>query len=170
MVVFQKLEGKTTTLNFWNQKLERKTTTLKNRIKRMEGNSTTPKNCVLTNFLHERSTIFLLLFSLIWFRILLRNEIFMSNGQKIIFANWHYGHFKFCYSRRNGFSKNYWELYCSSSKKIKLHSQHRGLDCCISQSRWTFILLFLSCKTAINKKNKKKDVGKGNEKHFKSKR
>ena len=79
-------------------------------------------------------------------------------------------HFKFCHNRRNGFSKNYWELYCSSSKKIKLHSQHRGLDCCISQSRWTFILLFLSCKTAINKKNKKKDVGKGNEKHFKSKR
>ena len=34
MVVFQKLEGKTTTLKNW--------------IKRMEGNSTTPKNCVLT--------------------------------------------------------------------------------------------------------------------------
>ena len=30
----------------------------------MEGNSTTPKNCVLTEFLHERSTIFLLVFSL----------------------------------------------------------------------------------------------------------
>ena len=69
----QKLEGKTTTLNFWNQKLEGKTTTLKNWIKRMEGNSTTPKNCVLTNFLHERSIIFLLVFSLIWFWILLRN-------------------------------------------------------------------------------------------------
>ena len=73
MVVFQKLEGKTTTLNFWNQKLEGKTTTLKNWIKKMEGNSTTPKNCVLTNFLHERSIIFLLVFSLIRFWILLRN-------------------------------------------------------------------------------------------------
>ena len=30
MVVFQKLEGKTTTLKFRNQKLEGKTTTLKN--------------------------------------------------------------------------------------------------------------------------------------------
>ena len=76
MVVFQKLEGKTTTLNFWNQKLEGKTTTLKNWIKRMEGNSTTPKNCVLTNFLHERSIIFLLVFSLIQFWILLRNAIY----------------------------------------------------------------------------------------------
>ena len=70
----QKLEGKTTTLNFWNQKLEGKTTTLKNWIKRMEGNSTTPKNCVFTNFLHERIMIFFLVFSLIWFWILLRNE------------------------------------------------------------------------------------------------
>ena len=40
----------------------------------MEGNSTTPKNCVLTNFLHERSIIFLLVFSLIGFWILLRND------------------------------------------------------------------------------------------------
>ena len=62
-----KIGRKTTTLNFWNQKLEGKTTTLKNWIKRMEGNSTTPKNCVLTHFLHERSIIFLLVFSLIWF-------------------------------------------------------------------------------------------------------
>ena len=70
----QKLEGKTTTLNFWNQKLEGKTTTLKNWIKRMEENSTTPKNCVLTIFLHNRSIIFLLVFSLIRFWILLRND------------------------------------------------------------------------------------------------
>ena len=69
----QKLEGKTTTLIFWNQKLEGKTTTLKNWIKKIEGNSTTPKNCVLTNFLHERSIIFLLVLSLIRFWILLRN-------------------------------------------------------------------------------------------------
>ena len=94
----QKLEGKTTTLNFWNQKLEGKTTTLKNWIKRMEGNSTTPKNCVLTNFLHERSIIFLLVFSLIRFWILLRNDYscliqsfdFRSRLVKSweIFANW----------------------------------------------------------------------------------
>ena len=44
----------------------------------MEGNSTTPKNCVLTEFLHQRSTIFLLVFSLIRFWILLRNEICIS--------------------------------------------------------------------------------------------
>ena len=44
----------------------------------MEGNSTTPKNCVLTDFLHERSTIFLLLFSLIWFWILSRNVVFLD--------------------------------------------------------------------------------------------
>ena len=71
----QKVEGKTTTLNFWNQKLEGKTTTLKNWIKRMEGNSTTPKNCRLTIFLYERSTIFSLVFSLRRFWILLRNDI-----------------------------------------------------------------------------------------------
>ena len=41
MVVFQKLEGKTTTLKFQNQKFEGKTTTLKNWIQKMEGNSTT---------------------------------------------------------------------------------------------------------------------------------
>ena len=73
MVVFQKLEGKTTTSNFWNEKLEGKTTTLKHWIKRMGGNSITPKNCVLTNFLHERRIIFLLVFSLIRFWVLLRN-------------------------------------------------------------------------------------------------
>ena len=88
MVVFQKLEGKTTTLNFWNQKLEGKTTTLnfwnqklegkpttlKNWIQKMEGNSTTPKNCVLISFLNERSTIFFPVLSLVWFWILLRND------------------------------------------------------------------------------------------------
>ena len=101
MVVFQKLEGKTTTLNFWNQKNGRKFYysqkivfwqnfwNQKNgrkfyysqklcfdrifEIKKREGNSTTPKTCVLTEFLHERSTIFFLVFSLIWFWILLRN-------------------------------------------------------------------------------------------------
>ena len=57
-----------------NSKIGRKTYyTLKNWIQKMEGNSTTPKNCVLTNFLHERSTIFFLVFSLVWFWILLRN-------------------------------------------------------------------------------------------------
>ena len=75
MIVFQKLERKTTALNFWNQKLEGNTATLKNWIQKMEGNSTTPKNCVLTNFLHESSGIFFLVFSLVWFWILLRNEI-----------------------------------------------------------------------------------------------
>ena len=103
MVVFQKLEGKTTTLNFWNQKIGRKFycsqklcfdrifEIKKNgrkfyysqklcfdrifEIKKMEGNSTTPENCVLTEFLHERSTIFLLVFSLIRFWILLRNAV-----------------------------------------------------------------------------------------------
>ena len=40
----------------------------------MEGNSTTPKNCVLTIFLHERNTIFFLVFSLIRFWIFVRNE------------------------------------------------------------------------------------------------
>ena len=34
-------------------------------LKKMEGNSTTPKNCVSTEFLHERNTIFFLVFSLI---------------------------------------------------------------------------------------------------------
>ena len=61
MLVFQKLEGKTTTLMFWNQKLE--------------GKTTTPKNCVLTSFLHERSRIFFPVFSLVRFWILLRNDI-----------------------------------------------------------------------------------------------
>ena len=78
MVVFQKLEGKTTTLNFWNQKLEGKTTTLKNRIKRMEGNSTTPKK-----FWYERSIIFPLVFSLIRFRILLRNYFYLSQRRAV---------------------------------------------------------------------------------------
>ena len=55
------------------QKSEGNSTTLKNWIQKMEGNSTTPKNCVLTEFLHERSTIFFLVFSLIRFWILLRN-------------------------------------------------------------------------------------------------
>ena len=73
MVVFQKLEGKTTTLNFWSQKLEGKTTTLIFWNQKLKGKTTTPKNCVLTNFLHERSTIFFLVFSLVWFWILLRN-------------------------------------------------------------------------------------------------
>ena len=87
MVVFQKLEGKTTTLKFWNQKWEGKTTTLyfwnqkwegktttlKFWNQKLEGKTTTPKNCVLTEFLHERSTIFFLVFSLIRFWILLRN-------------------------------------------------------------------------------------------------
>ena len=49
------------------QKLEGKPTTLKNCIQKMEGNSTTPKNCDLTTFLHERSIIFFLVFSLIRF-------------------------------------------------------------------------------------------------------
>ena len=80
MVVFQKLEGKTTTSNFWNEKLEGKTTTLKHWIKRMGGNSITPKNCVLTNFLHERRIIFLLVFSLIRFWILLRNVDYLLVG------------------------------------------------------------------------------------------
>ena len=74
MVVFQKLEGKTTTLNFWNQKLEGKTTTLNFWNQKWEGKTTTPKKCVLTNFLHERSIIFFLVFSLMRFWILLRNE------------------------------------------------------------------------------------------------
>ena len=52
--------------------------TLKNWIKKIEGNSTTPKNCVLTNFLHERSIIFLLGFSLIRFWILIRNVDFFD--------------------------------------------------------------------------------------------
>ena len=69
----QKSEGNSTTLKNWIQKLEGKPTTLKNWIQKMEGNSTTPKNCVLTNFLHERSIIFLLVFSLIRFWILLWN-------------------------------------------------------------------------------------------------
>ena len=67
------MEGNSTTLKNWIQKLEGKPTTLKNWIKKMEGNSTTPKNCVLTNFLHERSTIFFLVFSLIRFWIFVRN-------------------------------------------------------------------------------------------------
>ena len=58
----QKSEGNSTTLKNWIQKLEGKPTTLKNGIQKMEGNSTTPKNCVLTIFLHERSTIFFLFF------------------------------------------------------------------------------------------------------------
>ena len=70
----QKLEGNSTTLKNWIQKLEGKPTTLKNWIQKMEGNSTTPKNCVLTNFLNERSTIFFLVFSLIWFWIFVRND------------------------------------------------------------------------------------------------
>ena len=70
----QKSEGNSTTLKNWIQKLEGKPTTLKNWIQKMEGNSTTPKNCVLTNFLHERSTIFFLVFSLIRFWIFVRNE------------------------------------------------------------------------------------------------
>ena len=76
MVVFQKLEGKTTTLNFWSQKLEGKTTTLIFWNQKLKGKTTTPKNCVLTNFLHERSTIFFLVFSLVWFWILLRNVFY----------------------------------------------------------------------------------------------
>ena len=69
----QKSEGNSTTLKNWIQKLEGKPTTLKNWIQKMEGNSTTPKNCVLTIFLHERSTIFFLVFSLVWFWIFVRN-------------------------------------------------------------------------------------------------
>ena len=92
----QKLEGKTTTLNFWNQKLEGKTTTLKNWIKKMEGNSTTPKNCVLTDFLHERSTIFLLLFSLIWFWILLRNDFCSNFRQSQLLFNSEFRSENFC--------------------------------------------------------------------------
>ena len=88
MVVFQKLEGKTTTLNFWNQKLEGKPTTLKNWIQKMEGNSTTPKNCVLTSFLNERRTIFYQVFSLVWFGILLRND-FSSYPISPQFKMWH---------------------------------------------------------------------------------
>ena len=83
MVVFQKLEGKTTTLNFWNQKNGRKFYYSRKlcfdrifEVKKMEGNSATPKNCVLTEFFHERSTIFLLVFSLIRFWILLRNVLY----------------------------------------------------------------------------------------------
>ena len=114
MVVFQKLKGKTTTLNFWNQKLEGKTTTLKNWIKKMEGNSTTPKNCVLSNFLHERSMIFLLVFSLIRFWILLRNgfsfQFLISKHQGSGFS------FQFFISKFQGsgfsfqFLKNYHDL------------------------------------------------------------
>ena len=70
----QKSEGNSTTLKNWIQKLEGKPTTLKNWIQKMEGNSTTPKNCVLTIFLNERSKIFFLVFSLIWFWIFVRNE------------------------------------------------------------------------------------------------
>ena len=61
MVVFQKLEGKTTTLNFLNQKNGRKFYYSKKlcfdrifEIKKMEGNSTTPINCVLTEFLKSK--------------------------------------------------------------------------------------------------------------------
>ena len=59
--------------NFWEYVVEfpsnfwifvRNVTTVKNWIQKIEGNSTTPKNCALTEFLHERSTIFLLVFSL----------------------------------------------------------------------------------------------------------
>ena len=78
MVVFQKLEGKTTTLKFWNKKLEGKTTTLMFWNQKMEGKTTTPKNCVLTSFLHERSRIFFLVFSLVRFWILLRNVYFCT--------------------------------------------------------------------------------------------
>ena len=77
MVVFQKLEGKTTTLKFWNKKLEGKTTTLMFWNQKLEGKTTTPKNCVLTNFLHERSRIFFPVFSLVRFWILLRNAYYM---------------------------------------------------------------------------------------------
>ena len=77
----QKLEGKTTTLNLWNQKLEGKTTTLNFWDQKLEGKTTTPKNCVLTNFLHERSIIFLLVFSLIRFWMLLRNDCCLSLTQ-----------------------------------------------------------------------------------------
>ena len=73
MVVFQKLEGKTTTLKFWNKKMEGKTTTLMFWNQKLEGKTTTPKNCVLTSFLHERSKIFFPVFSLVRFWILLRN-------------------------------------------------------------------------------------------------
>ena len=52
---FQKLEGKTATLKFWNQKFEGKTTTLKFWAQKMEGKTTTPKNCVLTEFLHSKN-------------------------------------------------------------------------------------------------------------------
>ena len=62
MVVFQKLEGKTTTLNFWNQKNGRKFYYSQKlcfdrifEIKKMEGNPTTPKNCVLTEFLKSKN-------------------------------------------------------------------------------------------------------------------
>jgi hypothetical protein len=41
MVVFQKMEGKTTTLKFWIQKFEGKTTTLTFWIQKLEGKTTT---------------------------------------------------------------------------------------------------------------------------------
>ena len=63
----------------------------------MEGNSTTPKNCVLTEFLHERSTIFLLVFSLIRFWILLRNGFsFQFLISKFQGSEW-YTTLKFCH-------------------------------------------------------------------------
>ena len=87
MVVFQKLEGKTTTLKFWNKKLEGKTTTLMFWNQKLEGKTTTPKNCVLTSFLHERSRIFFPVFSLVRFWILLRNGFsfqFLKNYHNLI--------------------------------------------------------------------------------------
>ena len=81
-----KIGRKTITLNFWNNELEGKTTTLIFWNQKLEGNSTTPKNCVLTNFLHERSIIFLQVFSLIRLWILLRNEVWLLTGH--LLSSW----------------------------------------------------------------------------------
>ena len=97
MVVFQKLEGKTTTLNFWNQKNGRKFYYSQKlcfdrifEIKKMEGNSTTPKNCVLTEFLKSKKWKEILLLPKIVFWQNFWNQ---KNGRKFYYSQ------KLCFDR-----------------------------------------------------------------------
>ena len=81
------------------------------KLSELAGNSTTPKNCVLTNFLHERSIIFLLVFSLIRFWILLRNGICCYNFPNFpwenIFILWNTKYFFFSWQRNYNCVENY---------------------------------------------------------------